>query len=611
MIPHETIHYSHNLPFSANFVNVLDEPVHCHKEIEILLLLRGFCRYKIYHMDYDLQPGDMIIADVEDLHRIHDSSKDVLMLQVHLDTGKFEQIYPNISATYFVCEDPGSRASEDPVLGNNQRLLRHQLAKLMMDTIGSPRDFVLQTDNISEVLATLVRHFRGFYMEDYQYRISRTDVSETDLDRMSRITNFLLANYDKKVTLEEVAGTEHLNPYYVSHLIKRTLGISFQHFLNGIRLEFAEKILLFSNLSLTQVSEESGFSSLNYFNRCFYDWYGHTPSQYRKTIPRGERRTGAPIPPAEALELTGRYLSPVVAMQKIGLSPVFSGDETETARHASIKEEASAYPPSIHPKILLANQEDLLGLGFLKDRVFAIRPAALLVNRRLLSQTVYGTLQTYGIPVEPMDMPDLAAAKPATKNMASSQNPAIRNAAMALSQIMTTVLKQQNSDSNTKDGDPIPLFGDDDALFLRTGLATPLYTGYQLLSSLDGYVQDCSPQSLQCKTANQLTILLFNPDPRAILNVRLQTKNLPEQFVLMKKQIPEENNCYEILEALGQPDTLPREVVREIDQSHLGIPQFQMVDRTISPVLDLMIYPQHVTLLVISPLTNRSLPWKE
>jgi hypothetical protein len=88
--------------------------------------------------------------------------------------------------------------------------------------------------------------------------------------------------------------------------------------------------------------------------------------------------------------------------------------------------------------------------------------------------------------------------------------------------------------------------------------------------------------------------------------VHLETKNLPEQFVLMKKQIPEDNNCYSILEALGNPTYLPPEVIREIDQSNLGLPHFLLVDRAVSPVLDFMIYPQYVTLLVFSTITDQS-----
>lgn len=593
MILHESIKYKQNLPFSANYINIREEPAHCHREIEILLLLRGFTHYKIYHMDYGLQPGDMIIADVEDLHRIHDSSEDVLMLQLHLDTKKFEEIYPNISSTYFVCEDPGTRHSDDGILRNKQLLLKHQLAKLMMDCIGSPNDFVLHTDNINDVIATLIRHFRGFYMEDNQYRVGRDNVSDMDQDRMSRITNYLLRHYDKKVSLEEVSATEHLNPYYVSHLIKKTLGIPFQNFINGIRLEFAEKNLLFTNQTLTQVAENCGFSSLNYFNKCFYDWYGATPSQYRKNIPQTDRQVGLPFTSAEALDLTGSFLTPVVAIKRLTLTPALNPSPTEEGSFKSLT--------GFRPKILVRTQEDLVGLGFLRDRILAINPVAFIVNQRLLTPMAYGVLQTFGIPVEPTD----------TFNQ-SDIGPVVQNTAMALAQITGQSMEPSSSSVDSMADSVsqslplgfIPLFGGRNALFLQEGLATPHYTGYQLLSGLDGDNLMASPQALLSRSGNELTVILYNPDPRAILNVRLETKNLPEQFVLMKKQIPEENNCYTILEALGHPAYLPGEVIREIDQSHLGLPHFLMVERSVSPVLDFMIYPQHVTLLVFSTLAD-------
>jgi AraC-like DNA-binding protein len=584
MILHEAIKYMHNLPFSANFINVREESSHCHKEIEVLLLLRGFSRYKIYHMDYALQAGDMIIADVEDLHRIHDSSEDVLMLQLHIDTKKFEEIYPNISATYFVCEGPETLQGNHAALKEKQLMLKHQLAKLTMDIVGNPNDFVLHTDNINEVIATLIRHFRGFYMEDYQYRVGRDNVSDVDLDRMSRITSYLLRHYDKRVTLEDVSATEHLNPYYVSHLIKNTLGIPFQNFINGIRLEFAEKSLRFTNESLTQVAENCGFSSLNYFNKCFYAWYGFTPSQYRKDLPPSGRLSGLPFLESDALDLVGKFLTPVVAIKKLTIMPTLEPTLSLDFPQLTLEENKLISLDTLRPKILVRNQEDLLGLGFLREQIHSIKPSAFLVNRRLLTPMAYGVLQTFGLPVEAVEASASTDFQLPTKNTA-----------MALSQI---VKQSANASSPC-----ISLFGEGNTLFLQEGLASPLYTGYQVMAGLRGESLLVSNQVLMSRSEKELTVILYNPDPRAILNVRLQTKNLPEQFVLMKKQIPEDNNCYSILEALGHPTYLPPEVVREIDQSHLGLPQFIMVERVVSPVLDFMVYPQHVTVLGISTIS--------
>jgi AraC-like DNA-binding protein len=584
MILHEIIKYKHNLPFSIHFINVRQEPAHCHHEIEILLMLRGFSHYKIYHMDYSLQPGDMIIADVEDLHRIHDSSEDVLMLQLHLDTKKFEEIYPNISSTYFVCEDPGTLHIEDTALKSKQLVLKNHLAGLMMDMVDSPDDFVLHTDNINQIVATLVRYFRGFYMEDYKYQVGRESVSDVDLDRMSRITRYLLSHYDKKVSLEDVSATEHLNPYYVSHLIKNTLGIPFQSFVNGIRLEFAEKNLLFTDQSLTQVAENCGFSSLHYFNKCFQSWYGFSPSQYRKNRPSADRINGLPFTSEEAMDLTSQFLTPVVSIKKLTLLPSMSS----ALASPTDGEVLSFYQESFRPRIQIRTQEDLLGLGFLRERILAIKPAAFLVNKKLLTPMAYGILQTFGVPIEELD----AASE-------SSLGLAIQNTAMAIAHITGQAADVPISS--------IALFGQRNALFLPEGLATPYYTGYQILSEFIGQDLQISANTISARSENELTLILYNPDPRAILNVRLQTKNLPEQFVLMKKQIPEENNCYTILQNLGYPSYLPLEVVREIDQSHLGLPQFLMADKAVSPVLDFMVYPQHITILVFSTPIDSSL----
>ncbi len=584
MILHEAIKYIHNLPFSANFINVREEHSHCHKEVEILLLLRGFSHYKIYHMDYALQAGDMIIADVEDLHRIHDSSQDVLMLQLHIDTKKFEEIYPNISATYFVCEDPGTLNGKNTALKEKQLMLKHQLAKLTMDCVGNPNDFVLHTDNINEVIATLIRHFRGFYMEDYQYRVGRDNVSDVDLDRMSRITSYLLSHYDKRVTLEDVSATEHLNPYYVSHLIKNTLGIPYQNFVNGIRLEFAEKSLRFTNQSLTQVAENCGFSSLNYFNKCFYSWYGFMPSQYRKELSQSDRLTGLPFLESEALDLVGKFLTPVVSIKKLTIMPTLEAALSLDFSPQPSEENKLISLDTLRPKILVGNQEDLLGLGFLREQILSIKPSAFLVNRRLLTPMAYGVLQTFGLPVEAVEA-----------SFTSDFQQPMKNTAMALSQIV--------GQSTATSPPCISLFGEGNTLFQQVGLASPLYTGYQVMAGLRGESLMVSNQVLMSRSEKELTVILYNPDPRAILNVRLQTKKLPEQFVLMKKQIPEDNNCYSILEALGNPAFLPSEVVREIDQSHLGLPQFIMVERSVSPVLDFMVYPQHVTILAISTIS--------
>ena len=118
---------------------------------------------------------------------------------------------------------------------------------MAFDYTREEKDMPLLIEEVNELVSILVNHFQGFFMEDYQYKTSQENMSPDDLHRLSRITRYIMLNYNKKITLDDVSEMEHLSSYYASHLIKKTLGFNFQNFVNAIRLEFAEKLLVFSS----------------------------------------------------------------------------------------------------------------------------------------------------------------------------------------------------------------------------------------------------------------------------------------------------------------------------------------------------------------------------
>ncbi|NLV67939.1 MAG: hypothetical protein GXY14_09740, partial [Spirochaetes bacterium] len=47
----------------------------------------------------------MLIIDTKDMHRIFDSSPDVLMLDMYVDLEYYSDLYPDIDYMIFACED--------------------------------------------------------------------------------------------------------------------------------------------------------------------------------------------------------------------------------------------------------------------------------------------------------------------------------------------------------------------------------------------------------------------------------------------------------------------------------------------------------------------------
>lgn len=85
----------------------------------------------------------------------------------------------------------------------------------------------------------------------------------------------------EKLTLDRLSKHFGISKYYLSRYIKERFGYGFSEYMNLIRSERSEQTLLESNKNISDVGYEHGFSSLQYFNKCFREYFGLTPKEYR------------------------------------------------------------------------------------------------------------------------------------------------------------------------------------------------------------------------------------------------------------------------------------------------------------------------------------------
>ena len=96
------------------------------------------------------------------------------------------------------------------------------------------------------------------------------------------ITRYLQERLTEEISLSVLAEEFHLNPQYISQLFKTEIGVGFLAYLTNIRMERAKKLLLTTNLSIAEVSEQSGYADYRVFTKVFKKSEGITPSQYRR-----------------------------------------------------------------------------------------------------------------------------------------------------------------------------------------------------------------------------------------------------------------------------------------------------------------------------------------
>ncbi|MGT2771936.1 response regulator transcription factor [Streptococcus marimammalium] len=87
---------------------------------------------------------------------------------------------------------------------------------------------------------------------------------------------------DVNLSLKSLANQLSFSPNYLSVLIKKELGMSFQDYLIQERLKKAKRLLLTTNLKVYEIAEQVGFEDMNYFSQRFKQVVGVTPRQFKK-----------------------------------------------------------------------------------------------------------------------------------------------------------------------------------------------------------------------------------------------------------------------------------------------------------------------------------------
>jgi AraC-like DNA-binding protein len=105
---------------------------------------------------------------------------------------------------------------------------------------------------------------------------------QTSNFRVKSIHEFLMKNYREEITLEQIAEVVHMAPASASRFFKASTGLSLFEYLNKVKIDLARQLLLNTDMSVIDISYDSGFRNLSHFNKQFRKFNGTTPSHFRR-----------------------------------------------------------------------------------------------------------------------------------------------------------------------------------------------------------------------------------------------------------------------------------------------------------------------------------------
>lgn len=276
-----------NLDFEQR-INVINRtsmpescPLHWHKYIEILALpetSKSTCTSNVrvnQHL-YELKPGDLLFIWPGELHEITANSfHELIGVQLTatlLNENKDFYPYLNLFRVFHHI----SRKEFPDMSSHMSSHLEH-----MTDVISSKDSFqgIKNLIYFYEMFMDFGNYLNSSVSNCCTPTISRADKA---LEKINMTCNYIIENCEQNLTLDNVASHVGFSSFYLSRLFKKATSYSFVEYLTLQRIRRAQRYLVDSSLSITEISFQSGFKSISTFNRVFHKRKGCSPSEYRK-----------------------------------------------------------------------------------------------------------------------------------------------------------------------------------------------------------------------------------------------------------------------------------------------------------------------------------------
>lgn len=103
-------------------------------------------------------------------------------------------------------------------------------------------------------------------------------------ERMLRVLNYIHANIQTNISIEQLAELSFLTKDHLIRSFKKQVNYTPRKYINQKKIEKAQLMILLENYSVQELAYKLGFENISYFNRLFRKLTGESPSSYKKRL---------------------------------------------------------------------------------------------------------------------------------------------------------------------------------------------------------------------------------------------------------------------------------------------------------------------------------------
>lgn len=258
---------------------------HWHTSIEILYFLQDSATVWVGSNYYLANSGDLMIINAGEVHSVvaeKDSTPTHFVLKVlpellyisEHDSFEANYLLPFTIAGFtdhrLIPKDHLDGSYIFPLINNVYR---------EFNTKQFGYELSIQAD-INKIFLWILRYWQSHGLQVEQL----FQQNSQDYKRLKKLFKYVQDHYHERINVADMADLCKMNYSYFSRYFKELTGKTFVEYVNYIRLTEAEKLLLTTDLNITQIAFATGFSSTSYFIKLFKRDRGISPNQMKKHL---------------------------------------------------------------------------------------------------------------------------------------------------------------------------------------------------------------------------------------------------------------------------------------------------------------------------------------
>ncbi len=265
--------------YASTFVGESFEcPYHIHEEFEIVLISKGRGRIVVGDYSSRYEPQSLYFFGSNLPHTFFSDS--LLQGEEQISESHYAQFKQNCLGTeFFNLKElkQFNKLLKDSERGLQFKNFDYNKIESLFSKLNDENSLIKLSAFI-EILANLAitPGYESLATEHYT-RVN----SHYESDRLNRSIDTIHRNFAQQISLEEVASVANLSPAAFSRFFKNHMNQSFIDYLIELRLSEASRLLLETDLPITDISLDVGFKNLSNFNRQFLKRKNISPRKFR------------------------------------------------------------------------------------------------------------------------------------------------------------------------------------------------------------------------------------------------------------------------------------------------------------------------------------------